>query len=182
MICKWLVGSTVEITESRHYCWFPSIHQFSTGEIMATMRMSPDEVNPEGDFSAYCISKDGGLTWSRRYPMGAGANVDGALQRRVRSRWQYFATLRLGRFPVHGSPPTTASDFNQVFAGGMEFTGMRDIPVRASQPIQLAHTDRLTRKCRMGIWARSRSFVPWGPIIDGSQRRFDGPGLLQRRP
>src|SRR5580704_17299109 len=57
------VGKTVEITYSRRYCWFPTIHKFSTGEIMATMRMSPDEVNPEGNFSAYSISKDGGETW-----------------------------------------------------------------------------------------------------------------------
>ena len=71
-------GNTVEITVSRRYCWSPTVHQFSSGEIMATMRMSPDETNPEGDFSAYCISKDKGLTWSPRYTMGVGANVDGA--------------------------------------------------------------------------------------------------------
>ena len=43
---------------------------------MVAMRMSPDEWNPEGDFSAYCISKDAGATWSRRYAMGTGANMD----------------------------------------------------------------------------------------------------------
>ena len=40
--------------------------------------MSPDDTNPEGEFSAYCLSKDGGQTWGRRYTMGAGANIDAA--------------------------------------------------------------------------------------------------------
>ena len=72
------VGKTVEITASYNYCWYPTVHRFSTGEILTTMRMSPDETSPEGEFSAYCLSKDGGETWSRRYPMGAGANIDAA--------------------------------------------------------------------------------------------------------
>jgi hypothetical protein len=72
------VGKTVEITASYSYCWFPTVHRFSTGEILTTMRMSPDDTSPEGEHSAYCLSKDGGQTWSRRYPMGAGANVDAA--------------------------------------------------------------------------------------------------------
>ena len=75
---------TVEISSSYRYCWYPGIHQFSTGEIMATMRMNPDEWHPEGEFSAYCISRDGGLTWSHRYTMGAGANNDGAFSREPR--------------------------------------------------------------------------------------------------
>ena len=53
------VGQTVEITASYNYCWYPTVHRFSTGEILTTMRMSPDEANPEGEFSAYCLSKDG---------------------------------------------------------------------------------------------------------------------------
>ena len=72
------VGKTVEITASYNYCWYPTVHRFSSGEILTTMRMSPDDTNPEGEFSAYCLSKDGGQTWSRRYPMGAGANIDAA--------------------------------------------------------------------------------------------------------
>ena len=59
------VGKTVEITSSFRYCWYPTVHRFPAGEIMVTMRMSPDEANPEGDFSAYCLSSDGGLTWSK---------------------------------------------------------------------------------------------------------------------
>ena len=123
------VGDTVEITSSRRYCWFPSIHQFSTGEIMATMRMSPDEVNPEGDFSAYCISKDRGLTWSRRYTMGAGANVDGAWSDGPRpdgSIWQLYGWVD----SLLSSPPEqlylTLTKFSR---GGMAFTQWRDVPL-----------------------------------------------------
>ena len=72
------VGKTVEITASYNYCWYATVHRFSTGQILTTMRMSPDDANPEGEFSAYCLSKDGGQTWSRRYPMGAGGNIDAA--------------------------------------------------------------------------------------------------------
>ena len=68
------VGKTVEITSSKRYCWFPTVHRFSTGEILVTMRISPDEVHPEGELSAYCVSSDGGKTWSQRYTLGAGAN------------------------------------------------------------------------------------------------------------
>lgn len=52
------VGETVEITCSFRRCWFPTIHQFANGDLMATMRMSPDECNPEGDFSGYCLSRE----------------------------------------------------------------------------------------------------------------------------
>ena len=72
------VGNTVEISSSYRYCWYPSIHRFSAKDILVTMQITPEEVDPEGQFSAYCVSRDGGLTWSRRYTMGAGAVVDGA--------------------------------------------------------------------------------------------------------
>ncbi len=72
------LGATVEITRSHSWCWFPTIHRFRSGEILVGMVMSPDQVNSEGAFSAYCLSRDGGRTWSRRYTMGVGANQDGA--------------------------------------------------------------------------------------------------------
>src|ERR1700730_87833 len=53
------VGKTVEITASSiNHCWYATVHRFSTGEILATMRMSGDDTNPEGEFSAYSLSKD----------------------------------------------------------------------------------------------------------------------------
>ncbi len=92
------VGKTVEISSSHRYCWYPTVQRFTSGELMVTMRMSPDEVNPEGDFSAYCVSKDAGLTWSRRYTMGAGANVDGAFTESPRpdgTLWQLYGWTEL---------------------------------------------------------------------------------------
>jgi hypothetical protein len=72
------LGQTVEITRSHSWCWFPTIHRFRSGEILVGVVMSPDQVNSEGAFSAYCLSRDGGQTWSRRYTLGVGANQDGA--------------------------------------------------------------------------------------------------------
>jgi hypothetical protein len=71
------LGATVEITRSHSWCWYPTIHRFRSGEILVGITMSPDQVNAESGFSAYCLSKDGGLTWSRRYTLGLGANQDG---------------------------------------------------------------------------------------------------------
>jgi len=72
------IGQTVEITRSHGWCWFPTVHKFRSGEILISMVLSPDQVNGESAVSAYCISRDGGMTWSRRYTMGQGANQDGA--------------------------------------------------------------------------------------------------------
>ena len=161
-----VVGSTVEITGSRRYCWFPTVHQFSTGEIMATMRMSPDETNPEGDFSAYCISKDKGLTWSPRYTMGAGANVDGAysdVPRPDGSIWQLYGWVSS---LFAGPSEQLHMTLTKFSSGGMEFTQSRDVPLRTSQPIQLSHTELYDRKVQDGQLATQPGFVPWGPIIE----------------
>ena len=72
------VGETVEITRSHSWCWFPSVHKFRSGEILVSIEMAPDQVNGESAVSGYCISRDQGKTWSRRYTMGQGANQDGA--------------------------------------------------------------------------------------------------------
>ena len=159
------VGNTVEITASRRYCWFPTVHQFSTGEIMATMRMSPDEVNPEGDFSAYCLSKDGGLTWSPRYTMGAGANVDGAYSdaRPDGSILQLYGWVdSLVREPTTELRLTSTN----FWPGGMGFTQRRDVPLRTSQPIHLSSTQLYDRKIQDGHLSAEPVFVPWGPIIE----------------
>jgi hypothetical protein len=161
-----VVGNTVEITTSHRYCWFPSIHKFSTGEIMATMRMSPDEVNPEGDFSAYCISKDGGLTWSRRYTMGAGANVDGAYSDARPpdgSIWQLYGWVDSLLSKPSQQLHLTLTKFSQ---GGMVFSQWRDVPLRTAQPIQFGHTQLFDRKVQDGHLGTQPSYVPWGPIID----------------
>lgn len=158
------VGSTVEITGSHRYCWFPSIHQFSTGEIMVTMRMSPDEVNPEGDFSAYCVSKDRGSTWSRRYPMGAGANVDGAYSdaRPDGSIWQLY-----GWVEAAGPATQLRMTLTRFMQGGMSLSQQRDVPLRTLEPVEFGHTELYKRKIQDGHLSLQPGFMPWGPIIEG---------------
>jgi BNR repeat-like domain len=163
------VGKTVEVTSSFRRCWFPTLHQFSNGDLMATMRMSPDEVNPEGDFSAYCISKDHGLSWSRRYTMGAGANVDGAWSPTAEpdaSIWQFYGW-------VDPHPRGQARDFyltlTKFSQSGMEIHQRRNIPLRMSEPIQMTQTDLFDRHVQDGALARQPVVVPWGPIIKSRQ-------------
>jgi hypothetical protein len=160
------VGKTVEITSSYRYCWFPTVHCFSSGEVMVTMRMSPDEVNPEGDFSAYCISKDKGLTWSRRYMMGAGANVDGAYTESPRpdgTIWQLYGWVESYLAEPAQHLHLTLTKFAR---GGMEFQQWRDVPLQMSQPVQMARTELFDRRVQDGGLAKQPSVVPWGPIIE----------------
>ena len=131
------VGKTVEISSSYRYCWYPGIHRFPTGELLATIRMSPDEWHPEGAFSAYCLSKDGGLTWSHRYTMGAGANPDGAYTREPRKDgtiWQLWHWL----MPY---PPGQAKQFlatlTRYARAGMEVQQIRDVRVRFSEAVHM---------------------------------------------
>ena len=160
------VGKTVEITSSYRYCWFPTVQRFTSGEVMATMRMSPDEVNPEGDISAYCISKYMGLTWSRRYTMGAGANVDGAYSESPRpdgTIWQLYGWVESYLPEPAEQLHLTLTKFSR---GGMEFQQWRDVPLRMSQPIQLARTELFDRRVQDGNLAKQPTVVPWGPIIE----------------
>jgi len=63
------VGETVLITRSQGYCWFPNVHRLSTGELFLTLGLGPDTTDPEanlGGTSAFCVSTDGGKTWSHR--------------------------------------------------------------------------------------------------------------------
>ena len=159
------VGKTVEITHSFRRCWFPTVHQFSNGDLMATMRMSPDEVNPEGDFSAYCISKDHGMTWSRRYTMGAGANVDGAWSQTPEPDgriWQLYGW-------VDPHPRGQAQNFyltlTKYSQSGMEIHQRRNIPLRMSEPVQVSEAKLFDRNVQDGELAQQAVVVPWGPII-----------------
>lgn len=64
------VGKTVEITRAKDRCWFPSIYQFANKDLIVDMSMHADTTHPEGGFrQAYCISRDGGATWSERFPV-----------------------------------------------------------------------------------------------------------------
>jgi len=64
------VGKTVEITRAKDRCWFPSLYQFANKDLIVDMSLHPDTTHPEGGFrEAYCVSRDGGATWSERYPV-----------------------------------------------------------------------------------------------------------------
>lgn len=162
------VGNAVEITQSHRYCWFPTVHQFPTGEIMVTMEMVRDEGDPEGEFSAYCISKDGGSTWSRRYTMGFGATVNGG--------WSYEpekdGTIWNLSMEPKNSPPGQSQDFHtnltKWWRGGMEFQQSLDVPIHYSQPLVMIPTELFD--LGPGVFdghveQRTNDNGPWGSII-----------------
>jgi hypothetical protein len=166
------VGKTVEISASSiNYCWYPTVHRFSTGEILATMRMSGDDTNPEGELSAYSISKDGGQTWSRRYTLGTGANVDAAYTQITRRDGTLWA-LGAGYDSLEATPPGQATDFHDALTrfsrGGMEIEQIRDAKIHLSEPAWTTPTKIITtgRKDTTKL-----SFVyeanPWGAIVEG---------------
>lgn len=161
------VGKTVEITSSHRYCWYPVIHRFPTGEIMVAMRMSPDELNPEGDFSAYCISKDEGVTWSQRYTMGTGANMDAAWSSEPEEDgkiWHLYGW-------VETYPPGQNQDFHLTLTkwsrGGMEFQQLRDVPLHFPEPILTDSTWTFDRHVSDGHLKKLPWAVPWGTIVHG---------------
>lgn len=160
------VGKTVVITSSRRWCWFPTVHQFQTGEIMVTMRTFQDETNEESDVSAYCISTDGGLTWSRRYTMGAGANTDGAYASRPDGTvWHLYGYQQADAYP-----PGQALDFHLTLTrfsrGGMEFKQGRDVPLHMSERIHMLPVSLLRWGQPDGKVEKQSELVPWGTIIE----------------
>ena len=165
------VGKTIEITSSKRYCWYPTLHRFSTGELLVTMRMSPDELHPEGEFSAYCLSSDGGQTWSPRYTMGAGANVDGAYTQ-VPPPDGTLLALSAGYGSPIAYPPGQTQEFHiavtRYSRGGMESAQIRDAVLRLRAPVELEPMMLFD----LGTRDTSRletapEVTPFGAIIDG---------------
>ena len=166
------VGKTVEISASSiNRCWFPTVHRFSTGEILATMRMSGDDMNPEGEFSAYSISKDGGQSWSRRYTMGAGANVDAAYTQVTREDGTIWS-LGAGYDSLEANPSGQARNFHAALTrysrGGMEFDQIRDAKIHLSEPAApmpptVMDTGRKDATKLSVVYEAN----PWGAIIEG---------------
>ena len=64
----------VKVTQTERWCWFPTVCQFSTGEVLAQFWMAPDEVDPESAMTGYCVSPDGGKTWGPRLTKGFGGH------------------------------------------------------------------------------------------------------------
>jgi hypothetical protein len=166
------VGKTVEITASNiNYCWYPTVHRFSTGEILATMRMSGDDTNPEGELSAYCISKDGGQTWSRRYTMGTGSNVDAAYTQVTREDGKFWS-LGGGYDSLEANPPDQATSFQAALTkfsrGGMEFDQIRDARIHLSEPAcPMPPTVMATGRKDATKLSVVYEANPWGAIVDG---------------
>ncbi len=165
------VGKTVEITASNvNYCWFPTVHRFSTGEILVTMDMSGDDLNPEGEFSAYCISKDGGETWNRRYTMGTDA-VNAAYTQVPREDGTLWS-LGAGYDSLEPSPPGQTMDFHTALTkfsrGGLEFYQIRDARIHLSEPAwstppTVTATGRKDATNLSAVYEAN----PWGAIIEG---------------
>jgi len=161
------VGKTVEITSSFRFCWFPTVHQFPTGEIMVTMQHSPDEVNAEGDFSAYCLSRDGGQTWSRRYTMGAGCSADGpyaTVPRPDGSIWHLYSYPE--PYPA-GQAQVFHDTLTKFSHGGMMIEQIRDVTLKLSEPGFMTKTGLFDRKVRDGAEETQIRGMPWGSIVDG---------------
>ncbi len=172
------VGKTVEITSSHRYCWYPTVQRFASGEVMVTMRMSPDEVNPEGDFSAYCLSKDGGLTWSRRYTMGAGANVDGAYSESPRpdgTIWQLYGWTESY---LPGPAEHLRLTLTKFSRGGTEFQQWRDVPLQMSHSVDVGRTELFDRRVQDGQFGPPTLGRALGTYSRGAGRRSVGPGVL----
>lgn len=161
------VGKTVEVTSSHRKCWYPTIHQFRSGEILVTMLMSPDEINPEGDFSAYCVSRDGGMTWSQRYTMGGGATADGA--------WSEVPNhddnvWHLDGYPEPYSNGNTHEFYDALtkFADGGRYICLdRDMVLKLSQPAYMSPTRLFDRHVQDATVATQFRGRPWGSIIEG---------------
>jgi len=160
------VGPTIEITHSHRYCWFPTVHQFPSGKIMVTMRMSPDECNPEGDFSAVAFSADGGLTWSHRYTMGAGANTDGGYSDTPQADgtiWNLYGWIGLP------DPAGSGLDFPATLTkharDGQEFTQVRDASFHLLQPVMTTPTQLYGKDYRDADLLAIPEVNPYGPIL-----------------
>jgi hypothetical protein len=160
------IGPSIEITHSHRYCWFPTVHQFASGEIMVTMRMSPDEINPEGDFSAVAFSKDGGKTWSHRYTMGAGANVDGAYSDAPQADgtiWNLYGWVGLPEGGGNGKDfPATLTKHSR---GGLEFTQIRDASFHLTEAVSTTPTQLYAKDYRDAYLLAVPGVNPFGPIL-----------------
>jgi hypothetical protein len=162
------IGNTVEIASSSGFCWYPTIHRFPTGEILVTMRMSADDTIPESEFSANSISRDGGLTWSVRYPMGEGANIDAAYTDAPLKDGSILS-LAGGYCAVEPDPPGQAKRFRitvtRYARGGMEVTLIRDAIVQVQDAVQSRPVKR------PGEMKRERFYElqPFGAIVEGNE-------------
>lgn len=165
------IGPTVEISRSHGWCWFPTVHKFRSGEILASMVLSPDQINGESAVSAYCLSRDGGMTWSRRYTMGQGANQDGAWSEVPDENdmfWQF------GSYPEpqrEGATRDFYATLTKFGRGGRYSCEDRDIAIHLSDPAFLQPAWLSDYWGATGVAVPDTRFTvqfhgrPWGNII-----------------
>jgi hypothetical protein len=162
------IGKTVEISSSSDFCWYPTIHQFPTGELLVTMRMCADETFPESEFSGNSISRDGGLTWSVRYPMGEGANIDAAYTDAPRKDG-CILSLTGGYCAVEPDPVAQAKRFRTTLTryarGGMEVNLIRDAVIDVQDSVQARPVKRPGEMKRTQFY----ELQPFGAIIEGNE-------------
>jgi hypothetical protein len=132
--------------------------------------MSPDDANPEGEFSAYSLSKDGGQTWSRRYTMGAGANIDAAYSQEPLENGIW--SLGSGYLSLEPYLPGKEADFHATLSefsrAGMDVHQIRDASIHLSEPPQLEPIEiHATKTKDASQLANAPTAVPQGAIIVG---------------
>lgn len=167
------VGQTVEITRSHSWCWFPTIHKFRSGELLVGVVLAPDQINSESAVSAYCISRDGGLTWSRRYTMGQGANQDGAWSETPDASDQIW---QLGSYPEsqrEDDPRHFYATLTKFGRGGRASSEDRDVALTLTEPAHNAASwlfdYRFDGKNPVSDTRFTSQFHwrPWGNIVQG---------------
>ena len=169
------VGKTVEVSRSHSFCWTPTIHQFHSGEIMVAMMLSPDGAGMEMSASGYCLSRDRGLTWGRRYTMGNEADQDGA--------WSETADEddRIWHFGCYPEQVRTG-DFRNFYSnltkfghGGRTWSEDQDISFSISQPMHFTpaamldyYFDGKVPVPNSQVQSQPDGFT-WGNILRGPQ-------------
>src|SRR5271170_8247660 len=115
------------------------------------MQTSPDEIGPENEYTAYCVSRDGGMTWSGRYTMGAGGSADGAYT----AEPQKDGTIwQLHNYPTpfpDGQSQQFRTAITKFSRGATEIHQLRDEAlIRLSQPAHMAAVSLFDRETTDG--------------------------------
>jgi BNR repeat-like domain len=132
------------------------------------MRLSPDEAYPQGELSAFTASSDGGHSWSRRFPLGAGGNPDAAYGQ---PEADDLYVLGSGYDATEPDPAGQTKRFRVVLTrfsrSGMQIDQRRDaiLELRASAAVEPeSEAGQRTPSEALGELPQVQ---PWGSIIRG---------------
>lgn len=113
----------VKITEAVGHAWFPALHRFAGGELIAHWSMMPD-IFTFAYVAGNSHSTDGGKTWSVPYSTGQFCNLSMPLP---------DGNLRLIPYYMYPSPPTQkrefVTDLYTVKPGGAHSVEPRSVPI-----------------------------------------------------